>query len=234
MTKKSLSYRKMTMQSSAKTRNQKRTSYHNLLFVVGAAYSKVHDQNFSKIYSIFRELCNLRVVTTHEHATNHTEYSAYSGPPDTANAAAWTHLMQPLYFNASEEELLSAGASPADSVRVKNGGYIASLGVYHELHCLVKMRNFLYLHRHSQNFSSENLEYWYDHLDHCIELLRISSMCTPDLSVYSFTWPSNQNASFLDAHSYMPRNCIDWRQLEAYTWKRRIGLTPTLLYSVPD
>jgi hypothetical protein len=69
-----------------------------------------------------------------------------------------------LYFNASEKELLDSGASPSNSVKVKNGGYIASLGVYHELHCLVKMRNFLYHHRHSQNLSSNELEYWYDHL----------------------------------------------------------------------
>jgi hypothetical protein len=42
-----------------------------------------------------------------------------------------------LYFNASKEELLADGASLETSVQVKGGGYIAALGVYHEIHCLV-------------------------------------------------------------------------------------------------
>jgi hypothetical protein len=42
-----------------------------------------------------------------------------------------------LYFNASKEELLADDASLEISVQVKDGGYIAALGVYHEIHCLV-------------------------------------------------------------------------------------------------
>ncbi|KAF2726541.1 hypothetical protein EJ04DRAFT_453159 [Polyplosphaeria fusca] len=180
------------------------------------------------------ELRHVGLKTSFEHATNHTKYSTYSGPPNTTNAAAWKQLLQPLYFNVSDNELVSSGGLPEQSVKAKNGGYISSLGVYHELHCLVKMRNFLYGHRHSQNLTTDELEYWYDHLDHCIELLRVSSMCTPDLSVYSFTWPMESDASFLDAHSSMPRRCVDWDQVARYMWRRRISLAPTLLFNLPD
>lgn len=41
------------------------------------------------------------------------------------------------YFNASKEELMAGGADPDLSIQVKGGGYIAGLGVYHELHCIV-------------------------------------------------------------------------------------------------
>jgi len=40
------------------------------------------------------ELRSLRRIIKTEHATNHTLYSNYSGPPNKANAAAWTHLLQ--------------------------------------------------------------------------------------------------------------------------------------------
>ena len=40
------------------------------------------------------ELRSLRRIVKTEHATNHTLYSNYSGPPNEANAAAWTHLLQ--------------------------------------------------------------------------------------------------------------------------------------------
>jgi hypothetical protein len=46
---------------------------------------------------VVQEFRSLRFITTHEHATNHTKYSAYSGAPNPINAAAWRHLMQRMY-----------------------------------------------------------------------------------------------------------------------------------------
>lgn len=41
-------------------------------------------------------------------------------------------------ISASREEMLLAGEAPQDSVQLSgNRGYLASLGVFHELHCLV-------------------------------------------------------------------------------------------------
>src|SRR5690242_6306173 len=42
------------------------------------------------------------------------------------------------YFNISEEEVVAAGFPTDGTVRVQEGGYLASLGVYHQLHCLVR------------------------------------------------------------------------------------------------
>jgi hypothetical protein len=41
------------------------------------------------------------------------------------------------FFAATEAELLRAGANVEESVKLAEGGYLASLGVYHEIHCLV-------------------------------------------------------------------------------------------------
>lgn len=43
---------------------------------------------------IVPELRRLRYVTKAEHATNHTRYSVYSGPPSEQNAESWTQLLQ--------------------------------------------------------------------------------------------------------------------------------------------
>ncbi|KAF2278034.1 uncharacterized protein EI97DRAFT_432118 [Westerdykella ornata] len=185
-------------------------------------------------FIIFPELRSLRHVLKVVHATNHSEYSRFSGPPSASNAAAWEHLLQPLYFNASEAELLAAGSSPATAVKVKNGGYIAALGAYHEIHCLNRLRYFLYSRHDAENMTREEEDMVTDHLDHCIEVLRISVMCTGDLSLYTFTWPENPKAKFLDAHSTSPRKCVDWDQLESYAWKRKVGLAPTLIKDVED
>ena len=59
-------------------------------------------------------------------------------------------------------------------------------------------------------------------------------MCTADTSLYTFSWPEDPDAMFLDAHSKSPRKCADWEQLEGYAWGRKTGLALTLLKTVPD
>ncbi len=37
--------------------------------------------------------------------------------------------------------MISAGESVEDSAELVEGGYLAALGVYHDLHCLVSIRD---------------------------------------------------------------------------------------------
>ena len=41
-------------------------------------------------------------------------------------------------IRASRKEMELSGEDPDQSVELVAGGYLASLGVYHELHCLVR------------------------------------------------------------------------------------------------
>lgn len=184
----------------------------------------------SERLTIFSDLRNLPTVVKNEHPEHGVANSEFDGPPSNTSARAWTNLLQPFYFNISKSEVLSAGSSPEISVRVKEGGYLASLAVYHEIHCLNQLRNFLYVRTDPERSSEHDGEYWKGHLGHCIEVLRLSVMCSADLSLYTFTWPQRQHFTFLDAHSRSPRKCVDWNQLEAWSMKRRISLTPTVIY----
>lgn len=49
----------------------------------------------------------------------------------------FTHQPQATYFAATKEELIAGDEHLASSVKLADGGYIAALGVYHEIHCLV-------------------------------------------------------------------------------------------------
>lgn len=59
-------------------------------------------------------------------------------------------------------------------------------------------------------------------------------MCTADTSLYTFTWPDDPDAVFLDAQSKSPRKCVGWAQVEIWGMKRKISLSPVLLKTVPD
>ncbi|KAF2112772.1 hypothetical protein BDV96DRAFT_580343 [Lophiotrema nucula] len=207
--------------------------------VIGNVASSLQGTWDGKPFVIFQELRSLRHVVHRSHATNHIAYTKFSGPPNAQNAEAWQHLLQPLYFNASAVELELGGANAAAAVKVKNGGYIAALGVYHEIHCLNKLRSFLYTPQQTPDSNASHvrdneIEVSTDHLDHCLEVLRMNAMCNPDLSLYTFSWPKEADPEFLIPHSNSPRKCADWSQIEDYGMKRSIGLTPTLLREVDD
>ncbi len=62
------------------------------------------------------------------------------------------------------------------------------------------------------------------HLGHCIEVLRLSSMCTADLGLYSFFWNSPE-ATKPQARSNAPRVCANWSQVDDWSRKRMIPNT---------
>jgi len=52
-------------------------------------------------------------------------------------------MLTAMYYSASREELVKAGETIDEkTLEVTGGGYLATLGVYHELHCIVSR----YLH----------------------------------------------------------------------------------------
>jgi hypothetical protein len=100
------------------------------------------------------ELTSLHTIVKTEHPAHGDNSSNYAGQPSNLTAATWKHLLDRMsllylsrasrsqqnaafYFNISDAELTRAGFSSSSAVRVKGGGYLASLGVYHQLHCLV-------------------------------------------------------------------------------------------------
>ena len=69
------------------------------------------------------------------------------------------------------------------------------------------------------------------HLGHCIEVLRLSAMCTADLGMYSFFW-SSPDATKPNARSSAPRECRKWAQVDEWSRERMISNTniPLLKY----
>ena len=61
----------------------------------------------------------------------------------------------------------------------------------------------------------ENL---YMHVDHCLESLRQSAICSPDINIFTLAWEPGRakpNIEFPQAHA-----CVDWKVLSAWTKRR--------------
>ncbi|UKZ77091.1 hypothetical protein TrVFT333_004809 [Trichoderma virens FT-333] len=98
------------------------------------------------------------------HPMGYHEVNKYAGPPDAAQDAAWDALIRPVYFNATVEELKRAGESFENIAELTGGGYPASLGVYHELHCVRQLRFWLYRDYYYPNLTKAEDEYLHTHL----------------------------------------------------------------------
>ncbi|KAF2828991.1 hypothetical protein CC86DRAFT_403642 [Ophiobolus disseminans] len=151
-------------------------------------------------------------------------HSAYTGWPNDSNNRAWEELIRPVVFNATAEEMILAGEPLDDSVRLPAGGYLGSLGVYHELHCLRRIRLWLHRDTYYPNATRDDELFMQVHIGHCIEVLRLSAMCTADLGLYSFFW-SSSDALKPTARSSAPRKCKRWSQIDDWTRERMLPNT---------
>jgi hypothetical protein len=84
----------------------------------------------------------------------------------------------------SGEDLQRANLTSV-SLNDEQGGYLASLDVFHTLHCVNKIRKMYYSdYYHDPNPLADQQE----HFDHCIDLLRQVIMCHGDVSLHTYSW----------------------------------------------
>ena len=62
--------------------------------------------------------------------------SPYAGTPSAKIDEAWQKLLAGINTRVTREELEQQGQT---SVQLPDGGYLAWLGVFHELHCTVRV-----------------------------------------------------------------------------------------------
>lgn len=80
----------------------------------------------------------------------------------------------------------------------------------------------------SWNFAKQKI-----HLEHCIESLRRTIMCTADTNIYSFTW---EDAEYVRPGAWRPRpksnqerKCVRWEAVQDWVMERHVPLNPVLL-----
>lgn len=130
-----------------------------------------------------------------------------------------------MLIQASASELQSTNEDPATRLELVQGGYLASLGVFHELHCLRR----LYWHMHEviyfTNLTETEREYERGHARHCIETIRMSLMCQANTALYTFEWDeSTRKKQHLTSNAR--RQCIKWDPVHEWASERSVGLNP--------
>ncbi|OKL61612.1 hypothetical protein UA08_03613 [Talaromyces atroroseus] len=144
----------------------------------------------------------------------------FFGPPSDESERAWNRLIHPHGLQVFPEEAKHLNASR--TVVMKNGNSLFMLGVYHNLHCLRRIRQTLQADHYYPNMTAEQKENDLEHSSHCLEALRTSMMCHPDLTTNRFYW-SNRPWHDLSVRPDVKRECVNWDRLETFMRERRLG-----------
>ncbi|KAI1775460.1 hypothetical protein F4818DRAFT_441556 [Hypoxylon cercidicola] len=150
---------------------------------------------------------------------------AFGGPPTDEQDEAWDYLINGSFFNASLEELQRAGEETSDLAELTDGGYLASIGVYHELHCLRQIRLYVYKDIYYPHMTHKEGIFLEDHMDHCLEALRRTIMCYGNTALSSFYWQSPE-ADQVAVRSNSQSVCAKWDSIENWAYARKVSVDP--------
>ncbi|KAI1395939.1 hypothetical protein F4819DRAFT_476926 [Hypoxylon fuscum] len=94
----------------------------------------------------------------------------------------------------------------------------------HQLHCLSVLRTEYYRQLHNTTREQSEEEIVSDHMEHCIEYLRLSIMCGDGLVIESNSPPGTHPSLVADRWGKalgwgITRNCINWDNL--MSWQRK-------------
>ncbi|KAE8336292.1 hypothetical protein BDV24DRAFT_168432 [Aspergillus arachidicola] len=148
--------------------------------------------------------------------------SPYAGPPRPELEEAWSHLLQ--YSNVrltlDEMKQIDPGRKD-DAIELPDGGYFATLQVWHELHCVKHLHRFVYAEVYFSDLSQAQRADRQIHLEHCLDTLRQGIMCRADISPITMRWGHKQAMPLGNFSS--PHTCVAWDLITEWSKSRSIS-----------
>ncbi|KAI0186504.1 hypothetical protein EV127DRAFT_394938 [Xylaria flabelliformis] len=175
----------------------------------------------------FKKVCNDDISEPYSPAAAVIEYqyrpiipndTRFVGHPGPEWEQSMHQLMEGTLIRISEEELRQSGSG---SIPLKDGGYAAGLGVGHNLHCIKKIKQFIYREHFYPNLSNDKdqFDYVQSHADHCLDFLRQDMLCHLDYSLYTLYW--GERRQDIPTHRIpVVQKCVNWDKLHSWMQNR--------------
>ncbi|WQF84154.1 Putative mycotoxin biosynthesis protein UstYa [Colletotrichum destructivum] len=108
----------------------------------------------------------------------------YVGEPSAELDESWDRLESAIEITLQSHEAKTKDGQMLDTMQ-SEGEYRTSLDVVHSLHCLNQLRKVLYREYY---FPNRPNEFFYTHMNHCIDHLRQALQCHADLTPLNYKW----------------------------------------------
>ncbi|EMR64860.1 hypothetical protein UCREL1_8172 [Eutypa lata UCREL1] len=103
------------------------------------------------------------------------------------------------------------------------GQYLASLDVFHQLHCVDLLRKNIhreYYDKHEGSFAGAPESVVEGHLEHCVETLRQTLMCHGDITLLTYNWVEGREMPYPNFNTL--HTCKKWDKLIEWNMHRDV------------
>ncbi|MCJ1477338.1 hypothetical protein MMC13_006009 [Lambiella insularis] len=175
----------------------------------------VPDERYLALFSPLSSGLRSRVDTP---PRDYWENTLYTGAPSDESEVAWNDLLHPHGIRLSSKEAVQLNIT--ESVSLSNGDFATIPGFNHNLHCLRRIRQTLFADHYYPNATESKRQQNMEHTVHCLEALRTSIMCQPDLTILPYFHSGNADHD-LTPRPNVVRQCVDWDILHSSTGLRK-------------
>ncbi|KAF8907013.1 hypothetical protein CPB84DRAFT_1959751 [Gymnopilus junonius] len=157
--------------------------------------------------------------------------SPYKGHPSAALDEAWDRIttnnsLWPMRISDKDLEKINKGGrgSNVKYREIDGGGNMASVEVFHQLHCLNMLRKYTYPKEYPElhELWKTQPKFIRGHLDHCIDMIRQNLMCVADVGMISYDWISGWDVPFPDFNTY--HKCRNFDAILDWATKHRVRI----------
>ncbi|KAJ3509500.1 hypothetical protein NLJ89_g5194 [Agrocybe chaxingu] len=144
--------------------------------------------------------------------------SIYRGHPNPQIDEAWERISTEVKpTSLTKEQLVKMGVKITPSkVRFPDedgGGYMATIEITHQLHCLNMLRKYVY-HEYYEKFDPSFVDASPKTFHHCVEIIRQNLMCSADVAMITYEWVRGFRLPYPDFNTkHQCRNyqkILDW------------------------
>ncbi|KJZ74360.1 hypothetical protein HIM_06170 [Hirsutella minnesotensis 3608] len=170
-------------------------------------------QSLVLIESPAREAVKYQKVTID---TGFSSANPFRGEPRTEMNWAWEDLLQ--YYNIRvQKEDLDKIDQTSVPLNDEAGGFLVTLDVFHELHCLDVLRKRIFKDDYPNDIEEE---VQIKHIDHCIDLIRQVLMCHADIALHTFTWKDDYRWPW--PNFTVEHECRNWDSVMQWAREHRV------------
>ncbi|KAK5652845.1 hypothetical protein OQA88_9511 [Cercophora sp. LCS_1] len=151
---------------------------------------------------------------------------AFDEPSPEADEA-WYDLLMPFNTKVPDAKFKHMNRTSVN-VMGSSDKYV-TLTVYHEIHCLMRFKWFLYPEYYENKTWAEQLEdpHIVGHFKHCIWSMLESILCHGDTSIRTFHWDPTRPGPIADSPS--ERKCVNWDWFHKFTMENSFLLEDHML-----
>lgn len=165
----------------------------------------------------------------------------FAGKPRPELDQAWHGLFEKNNIRVTKEDLQFHNITSLPIVGDGRGSesgqeeWVGQLGVFHELHCLKRIRHWIYRDYYLSNAPEPVLIEESAHVDHCIELLREAIICHADTTLSGFRWiRADDGEAHLTVEAPGYHTCVAWETLRAWNDERAVEAFEPGVVAAPD